>query len=53
MLSSLLVLAAETGEGHVEHELPMSPLGFGLVALAVFGVLLATTFAFRGVANRH
>lgn len=34
-------------------DLPISPVGFGLLAIAVFGVLLAVTFAFRSISNRH
>jgi hypothetical protein len=33
--------------------LPLSPAGFGLLAIATFGLLLAVTFAFRSISNRH
>jgi hypothetical protein len=35
------------------HSLPMAPAAFGLLALAAFGLLLAVTYAFRNVSNRH
>ncbi|MFN8076086.1 MAG: hypothetical protein U0Q15_11785 [Kineosporiaceae bacterium] len=53
MLTRILAVTAEVSEGRTEHELPLPPLGFGLIALGAFVVLLAATFAFRGVANRH
>ncbi len=43
------VLAAE----EMVNELPMSPLAFGLLGLAVFVALLGVTFAFRRVASRQ
>jgi hypothetical protein len=33
--------------------LPIPPAAFGLLSIAIFGVLLAVTFAFRSVGNRH
>jgi len=33
--------------------LPIPPAGFGLLAIATFGLLLAVTFAFRSISNRH
>jgi hypothetical protein len=47
-MPSLLAEGAET-----THSLPMSPEAFGLVAILVFAVLLAITFAFRNIGNRH
>ena len=35
------------------HSLPMPPAAFGLLAIGTFLVLLAVTFAFRNVNNRH
>jgi hypothetical protein len=40
-------------EGEVVNELPMAPMWFGIVALVLFGVLLAATYAFKGAAHRH
>jgi hypothetical protein len=47
-------LATTTAEGGESlRELPIPPVGFGLLALAAFGLLLVVTFAFRSVGNRH
>ena len=35
------------------HELPMAPMWFGLIALAVFALSLAATYAFQNVSHRH
>ncbi|WP_035907365.1 hypothetical protein [Knoellia subterranea] len=35
------------------HELPMPAWGFGVIALAIFALLLAVTWAFRGNAQKH
>jgi hypothetical protein len=35
------------------HSLPMPPAAFGLIAIGTFALLLAITFAFRNVSNRH
>ena len=43
-------LVAETAE---KHNLPIPPAAFAILALAIFGLLLLVTFAFRGVSNRH
>jgi hypothetical protein len=40
-------------EAPIVNELPMSPLGYGLLAIGTFAVLLAITFAFRSVGTRH
>jgi hypothetical protein len=44
-------LVTETAE-HT-RDLPIPPAGFAILALAVFGLLLLVTFAFRSVGNRH
>lgn len=45
---------AETGAVHgAAYELPMDPIWYGVIALIVFAVLLAITFAFRGASHRH
>jgi hypothetical protein len=33
--------------------LPIPPVAIGLIAIAVFALLLLVTFAFRSVGNRH
>jgi hypothetical protein len=35
------------------QSLPIPPSAYGLLAIAVFGLLLAVTFAFRSVGQRH
>jgi hypothetical protein len=37
----------------VARTLPMPPAAFALVAIAAFALLLAVTYAFRGISNRH
>jgi predicted permease len=44
-------LVTETAEK--TKDLPIPPAGFAILALAVFGLLLLVTFAFRSVAHRH
>ena len=48
MTVSLVVADAESAS-----TLPIPPIGFALLAIAFFGLLLLVTFAFRSVANRH
>ncbi len=44
-------LLTETTEG--ASSLPMPPAAFGLLAIAVFALLLLITLAFLNVSNRH
>ena len=44
------LLAAGT---EAAHALPFPPSVFGIGALLVFGLLLAVTYAFRSVSNKH
>ncbi|GAA1674685.1 hypothetical protein [Microbacterium lacus] len=49
-LASLVALAAEeSGHGNVALETVV----FGIIAIAVFGVLALVTLSYRNVANRH
>jgi predicted permease len=48
MIASLVAESAEK-----TSTLPIPPVGFALLAIAFFAVLLLVTFAFRSVANRH
>ena len=41
------------GSSETAQSLPISPAAFGILALVAFGVLLAVTYAFRSVSNRH
>ncbi|MGZ4603581.1 MAG: hypothetical protein ACXV0U_08275 [Kineosporiaceae bacterium] len=45
-------LVAAAGAEKASH-LPIPPLAFAVLAMAVFGLLLLVTFAFRSVAHRH
>ena len=45
-------LAAEVTEEHAT-ELPMPAEAFGLIALAALFALLAITWAFRDIGNKH
>lgn len=47
-----LATAVEGGEEQL-RELPIPPVAFGLITLAVMGLLLVITYAFRSVGNRH
>lgn len=54
MKSSLITWAASGGESAGEHgqELPMSPLGYGLVALSFFVLCLVVLWSFRNTAAK-
>ncbi|MBC3763068.1 hypothetical protein ACUN7V_00565 [Quadrisphaera oryzae] len=47
-----LVMSA-TGAGETASSEPFPPLVFGLIAFAVFLLLLGILWAFRSVGNRH
>lgn len=51
MTSSLISFVAE-GEAHTTRELPMPPIGYGLVAMGVFLALLAVLWSFRNTAAK-
>lgn len=42
-----------TGTTGTTNSLPMPPAAFGLLAIAVFALLLLITLAFLNVSNRH
>lgn len=50
MLHALGLLAAETE--HV-NELPIPPIWFGVIAIAVFVASALVFWSFRDIANRH
>lgn len=50
MAMSVVVLAAEGAE--TMHELPMPAYLYGVIALVIFALLLAVTWAFRGTAAK-
>jgi hypothetical protein len=51
MLAFALAVAADTAEK--PRHLALPPWGFSLIALTIFFVLFAITWAFRSVGNRH
>lgn len=51
MSLALSLLAAE--ESHHVNELPLPPIVFGLIALAIFVSVAIVFWSFRDVANRH
>ncbi len=56
MLAAYFVLLEGTSgvpENPGHTELPMAPEAYGLIALAVFAVLLLITWAFRSTGSRH
>lgn len=50
MSSSLTTFIAAAEES--THELPMSPLAFGIIAMVVFMALLGVLWSFRGTAAK-
>ncbi|WP_372594572.1 hypothetical protein [Actinotalea sp.] len=40
-------------ESEVVNELPIPAVGFGVIAFGALLALLAVTYAFRNVSNRH
>ena len=48
MVATLVTEAAEKAS-----RLPIPPLGFAIVSIAVFGLLLLLVFAFSNVSHRH
>ncbi len=52
MIQTLAFLAAEGSEPAKRH-LPMPAIGFGILALVVFIVLLGITYAFRSSGTKH
>jgi hypothetical protein len=48
MVATLVTAGAERAS-----TLPIPPIAFAIIAIAVFGLLLLVTFAFRSVSHRH
>jgi hypothetical protein len=48
MVATLVAAGADA-----PHKLAIPPAAFAILALAVFGLLLLLTFAFRSVSHRH
>ncbi len=50
-VATILALAAEEAEHH--GNVALETVGYGIVALAAFGLLALVTLSYRNVANRH
>jgi hypothetical protein len=50
-IATIVALAAEESEHH--GNVALETVGFGIVAIAVFGLLALVTLSYRNVANRH
>lgn len=53
MNAAILATAAEGAEHVVHHELPMEPIFFGLITLAIFLTLAAVSRSWKGISYRH
>ncbi|WP_169721449.1 hypothetical protein [Brevibacterium album] len=47
------VLAAVEEATHVVYELPIPPLAYGLITIAILMTLGVITLSWKGVAHRH
>jgi len=53
IVAGVLAAVGEAGTEMVEVELPIPPIGYGIIALSTFLVLLAITYSFKNVAARR
>ncbi len=53
IIAGVLAAAGEAGTEMAEIELPIPAIGFGIITLATFLVLLAITYSFKNVAARR
>ncbi|GAA1872042.1 hypothetical protein [Brevibacterium marinum] len=54
MNAALMTTVAEGAEKAVHHtEIPMDPIYFGLITLAIFLSMAAVTRSWKGISNRH
>jgi heme/copper-type cytochrome/quinol oxidase subunit 2 len=49
--ATIIALAAEESEHH--GNVALETVGFGIIAILVFGALALVTLSYRNVANRH
>ncbi|MCC2032267.1 hypothetical protein [Microbacterium allomyrinae] len=49
--ATIIALAAEESEHH--GSVALETVGFGIIAILVFGALALVTLSYRNVANRH
>ena len=50
-IATIVALAAEESEHH--GNVALETLGYGIVAILIFGALAIVTLSYRNVANRH
>ena len=48
-----LALAAATSTADQEHDLPMPPWAFDVLAITTFAVLLIATYAFKSIGTKN
>ncbi|WP_380167663.1 hypothetical protein [Jannaschia sp. R86511] len=53
IVAGVLAAAGETGTEMAEVELPIPAIGFGIITLVLFLVLLGITYSFKNVAARR
>ncbi|RBP64282.1 hypothetical protein DFO66_107160 [Brevibacterium sanguinis] len=53
MNAALLAAAAEGAEQAAHVELPMAPIGYGLVTLAIFLSMAVVLRSWKGISHRH
>jgi hypothetical protein len=51
MTTSILAAVAETP--HVVYELPIPPIGFGLITFSILMFLGVVTLSWNGISHRH
>ncbi|UVI37697.1 hypothetical protein [Brevibacterium spongiae] len=53
MNAAIMVAAAEGGEQAAHVELPMDPIWYGLITLAIFLTIGVVTRSWKGISYRH
>ena len=53
IVAGVLAAAGESGAELAEIELPIPAIGYGIITLAVFLLLLGITYSFKNVAARR
>ena len=53
IVAGILASAEQVGNEMAEVDLPIPPIGYGIIAMAMFLVLLGITYSFKNVAARR
>ncbi len=53
IVAGILASAEQVGSELVAVELPIPPIGYGIIAMAFFLILLGITYSFKNVAARR